>query len=70
MLGLGNYALLGFLIALAGAGFILFIITDFSGFVGFLKVCAAYMAVYCVAGVILGIKQGLNDIKKAKNLSL
>ena len=44
MLGLVKYALLGCLIALAGAGFILFIITDFSGFVGFLKVCAAYMA--------------------------
>ena len=70
MLGLVKYALLGCLIALAGAGVVLFIITYFSGFVGFLKICAAYMAVYCVAGVILGIKQGLNDIKKAKNLSL
>jgi hypothetical protein len=70
MLGLVKYALLGCLIALTGAGVVLFIITDFSGFVGFLKICVAYMAVYCVAGVILGIKQGLNDIKKAKNLSL
>ena len=70
MLGLVKYALLGCLIALAGAGFILFIITDFSGFVGFLKICAAYIAASCVAGVILGIKQGLNDIKKTKNLSL
>ena len=70
MLGLVKYALLGCLIALTGAGVVLFIITDFSGFVGFLKICAAYIAVYCVAGVILGIKQGLNDIRKSKNLSL
>lgn len=70
MLGLIKYALLGCLIALTGAGFILLVITDFSGFVGFLKICAAYIAACCVVGAVLGIKQGLNDIKKAKNLSL
>lgn len=70
MLGLIKYALLGCLIALAGAGFILFIITDFSGFLTIVKGFVIMFALSLAAGAIMGIKKGLDDIKKAKNLSL
>lgn len=70
MLGLVKYALLGCLIALAGAGFILFIITDFSGFLTIVKGFVIMFALSLAAGAIMGIKKGLDDIKKAKNLSL
>jgi len=70
MLGLIKYALLGCLIALAGAGFILFIITDFSGFLTIVKGFVVMFALSLAAGAIMGIKKGLDDIKKAKNLSL
>ena len=70
MLGLVKYALLGCLIALAGAGFILFIITDFSGFLTIVKGFVVMFALSLAAGAIMGIKKGLDDIKKAKNLSL
>ena len=70
MLGLIKYALLGCLIALAGAGFILFIITDFSGFLTIVKGFVIMFALSLAAGAIMGIKRGLDDIKKAKNLSL
>ena len=70
MLGLIKYALLGCLIALTGAGFILFIITDFSGFLTIVKGFVIMFALSLAAGAIMGIKKGLDDIKKAKNLSL
>lgn len=70
MLGLIKYALLGCLIALAGAGFILFIITDFAGFLTIVKGFVVMFALSLAAGAIMGIKKGLDDIKKAKNLSL
>ena len=70
MLGLVKYALLGCLIALTGAGFILFIITDFSGFLAIVKGFVIMFALSLAAGAIMGIKKGLDDIKKAKNLSL
>ena len=70
MLGLVKYALLGCLIALTGAGFILFIITDFSGFLTIVKGFVVMFALSLAAGAIMGIKKGLDDIKKAKNLSL
>lgn len=70
MLGLIKYALLGCLIALAGAGFILFIITDFSGFLTIVRGFVIMFALSLAAGAIMGIKKGLDDIKKAKNLSL
>ncbi len=70
MLGLVKYALLGCLIALTGAGFILFVITDFSGFLTIVKGFVVMFALSLAAGAIMGIKKGLDDIKKAKNLSL
>ena len=70
MLGLVKYALLGCLIALTGAGFILFVITDFSGFLTIVKGFVVMFALSLAAGAIMGIKKGLDDTKKAKNLSL
>lgn len=70
MLGLVKYALLGCLIALTGTGFILFVITDFSGFLTIAKGFVVMFALSLAAGAIMGIKKGLDDIKKAKNLSL
>lgn len=65
-----KYALIGCWIAITGAGFILFVITDFSGFLTIVKGFVVMFALSLAAGAIMGIKKGLDDIKKAKNLSL
>lgn len=65
-----KYALIGCWIAITGAGFILFVITDFSGFLTIVKGFVVMFAFSLAAGAIMGIKKGLDDIKKAKNLSL
>lgn len=61
-----KYALIGCWIAITAVGVVLFIVTDFDGFLAILKVSVAILALSVVAGSIMGIKQGLEDIKKAK----
>lgn len=65
-----KYALIGCWIAITAVGVVLFIITDFDGFLAILKVSVVILTLSVAAGAIMGIKKGLDDIKKAKNLSL